>query len=154
MLYAIICWNVAKAGCVIYLPWGPAVSFSISVKVGWARVRAGALTNIPVAGSKKLWHISCLLQELFLGRRIRVAQVLKFPGRRFAWQEGQGAGESGCSASHIYLYWKHNTPFAHTVSISLLSLAIRFDSILFWEFFRMARDKTQLMPALKFTLPG
>jgi len=30
------------------LPWGPAVSFSISVKVGWARVWAGALTNIPV----------------------------------------------------------------------------------------------------------
>lgn len=35
---------------------------------------------------KKLWHISCLLQELFLGQRIRVAQVLTFPGRRFAWQ--------------------------------------------------------------------
>lgn len=41
---------------------------------------------------KKLWHISCLLQELFLGQRIRVAQVLTFPGRRFAWQTKREAG--------------------------------------------------------------
>lgn len=152
MLYAIICWNVASGFRFIYLPW--AVSFSIL----WDWIKAVALTNIPVAGNKKkiLWHIYFMFAPgAFLGSTDENRSSVKISRLKICMT---GGGESGSSACHIYLYWKHNTPFACTVSISLLSVpfdSVHFDFIPFFGyFFRLARDKTQLMPALKFTLLG
>lgn len=172
LLYAIICWNVASNRVIsLFICLGPGSfvweKFRIRIRVLDPGALRGfevvALTNIPVAGREAkncgIFHVC--LRSSSLERWIRVAQVLKFQGRRFAWQWMEGRGKVfvvrlKCTFIENIKRLSHTRfPFQCFSDWPAKALdAIRFDCDSFREFFRLARDKTQLMPALKFTLPG